>query len=81
MTRPLIVKPPRVGSWFIKRVKPTSTCGPGGPNSVKNCGSLGFTHASIPGVPSIVEVWIHCWPPGARTLTVYLPITRFSISA
>ena len=86
VTRPVIVlKGP--GPWPSRpapvsaRVKPTKTWGPGGPNSVKNCGSLGFTQASMPGCPSIVVVWIHCSPPGARTLTVYLPIGRFSITA
>ena len=43
---------------------PTSTWGPGGPNSVKNCGSFGFTQASMPGAPSIVVVWIHVSPFG-----------------
>ena len=40
-------------------------------------GSLAATQVSIPGVPSIVEVWTHCWLSVGTARTPYFPGYRF----
>ena len=52
---------------------PMKTCWLAGPNSVKYGGSSALTQASIPGVPSIVWVWIQPSPSGGTMKMVYLP--------
>ena len=62
-------------------VKPTKTWWPGGPNSWKKGGSRFLTQASIPLVPSMVEVCVQSEPAGGRMTMVYLAGKRFLMSA